>query len=240
MRVFKAMIIDDELLARRALRSLLADFPHIDIVAESDCVQDAVGKIKEFQPNLLFLDIQMPGKTGFDLLDQIEYQGDVIFVTAYDEFALRAFEINAMDYLMKPVSPKRLQQSISRLDAEIETHEEVKYILNYRDRLFVLRGRSMVFLKISNIVFIEAEGDYSKVFTSDEKHGLVLKSMKEWEERLPERYFCRIHRSYIVNLEWVERVEKEFNYDFTVHLKNYDKSLMMSRRYARKLKERMA
>ncbi|MBT5427725.1 MAG: response regulator, partial [Bacteroidetes bacterium] len=96
MRVFKAMIIDDELLARRALRSLLADFPHIDIVAESDCVQDAVGKIKEFQPNLLFLDIQMPGKTGFDLLDQIEYQGDVIFVTAYDEFALRAFEINAM------------------------------------------------------------------------------------------------------------------------------------------------
>lgn len=239
MREYKAMIIDDEVLARRGLRSLLADFPHIEIVAESDSVQDAITKINELKPNLLFLDIQMPGETGFDLLEQIDFQGEVIFVTAYDEYAIRAFEINAMDYLMKPISPKRLKLSINRLDTETKSKDEVPFSLNYQDRLFVLRGKNMVFLKIANIVYIEAEGDYTNVHTSDGKHGLVLKSMKEWEDRLPPRYFCRIHRSSIVNLDWVERVEKEFNYDFTVHLKDHDQPLMMSRRYARQLKDKM-
>ena len=206
---------------------------------ESDGVQDAIVKIKEHHPNLLFLDIQMPGETGFDLLDQINYQGDVIFVTAYDEYAIRAFEINAIDYLMKPIAPKRLKKSIGRLDLEKKVLEETSYSLNYHDRLFVLRGKNMVFLKISNIVYIEAEGDYTNVYTADGKHGLVLKSMKEWEDRLPTRYFCRIHRSSIVNLDWVDNVEKEYNYDFTVHLKEFDKPLLMSRRYARQLKERM-
>ena len=239
MREYKAMIIDDEVLARRALRSLLTDHSHIEIVAEAEGVQDAITKIKEHNPNLLFLDIQMPGETGFDLLDQIEYEGDVIFVTAFDEYALRAFEINALDYLMKPISPKRLKLSLRRLDDEQSESMETPYSLNYHDRLFVLWGRNMVFLKISSIVFIEAEGDYTNVFTSDGKHGLVLKSMKEWEDRLPSRYFCRIHRSNIVNFEWVDKVEKEYNYDFSVHIKNHDKTLMMSRRYARRLKERM-
>jgi len=233
------MIIDDEVLARRALKSLLADFDQILIVDEADGVQDAILKIEKHKPNLLFLDIQMPGETGFDLLEQIDYKGDVIFVTAYDEFAIRAFEINAMDYLMKPISPKRLSLSINRLDAENEDTGSLPFSLNYNDRLFLLRGRNMIFLKVSSIVYIESEGDYTDVHSADGKHGLVLKSMKEWEERLPDRYFCRIHRSYIVNLDWIERVEKEFNYDFTVHLKNFDKSLLMSRRYARRLKDRM-
>lgn len=239
MREFKAIIVDDELLARRALRSLLLDFPHIEILGESDGVQDAIGLIQELKPNLLFLDIQMPGETGFDLLDQINFQGDVIFVTAYDEYALRAFEINALDYLMKPISPKRLKLSINRLDSEERKSPEIPYTLSYHDRLFVLRGKNMIFLKISTIVYIEAEGDYTNVYTSDGKHGLVLKSMKEWDKRLPNRFFSRIHRSYIVNLDWISHVEKEVNYDFTVHLKEFDKTLQMSRRYARFLKDRM-
>lgn len=240
MNKFKALVIDDEQLARKAIISLLKDYPAIVVAGEADGANQAARLIAEHKPDLLFLDIQMPGKTGFDLLNDVGYQGRVIFITAYDEFALRAFEVNALDYLMKPISPERFKKAIDRLNEEKEEHAPpLKQDLRYDDRLFLLMGKHMVFLKISSIVYIQAEGDYTQITTADGRKGLILKSMKEWNERLPESHFCRIHRSYIINLDFVELIEKEYNYDFSVKLKNCEKTLVMSRRYARVLKDKM-
>lgn len=240
MKKIRALVIDDEHLARKAIISLLKDYPDIELAGEADGASQAARQIELHQPDLLFLDIQMPGKSGFDLLNDVNFQGQVIFITAYDSYALRAFEINALDYLMKPISPERFKKAIERLDDREERQPApLKQDLLYEDRLFLLMGKHMVFLKISSIVYIKAEGDYTQVTTSEGKKGLVLKSMKEWNERLPDSHFCRIHRSYIVNLDFVEEIEKEYNYDFIVKLKNSNTSLLMSRRYARMLKERM-
>jgi two-component system LytT family response regulator len=240
MKKFRALIIDDEPLARKAMVSLIRDYPAIELAGEADDANQAARLIEEKNPDLLFLDIQMPGKTGFDLLNAVDYKGNIIFITAYDEYALRAFEINALDYLMKPISPERFKKAINRLYDKEESHTQpLKQNLRYDDRLFLLMGKHMVFLKISSIVYIQAEGDYTQVTTSDGKKGLILKSMKEWDERLPDSHFCRIHRSYIVNLDFVEKIEKEYNYDFRVILKNSEQRLVMSRRYARFLKEKM-
>ena len=240
MKKFKALVVDDEQLARKAIISLIRDFPEIEIAGEAEDVNQAAALIASHQPDLLFLDIQMPGKSGFDLLNEVNYQGKVIFITAYDEYALRAFEINALDYLMKPISPDRFKLAIERLnDQTITEAVPGKQDLRYDDRLFLLMGKHMVFLKISSIVFIQAEGDYTMVTTEDGRKGLILKSKKEWINRLPDSHFCRIHRSYIVNLDFVDKIEKEYNYDFSVTLKNTEKTLIMSRRYARLLKEKM-
>ena len=240
MHKFKALVIDDEQLARRAIISLIRDHSAIEVIGEADDARQAASLIEVHQPDLLFLDIQMPGKSGFDLLNEVNYHGKVIFVTAYDEYALRAFEVNALDYLMKPISPERFKKAINRLnDQDNQDSLPLDQDLRYDDRLFLLMGKHMIFLKISTIVYIQAEGDYTQIFTSEGRKGLVLKSMKEWGKRLPDTHFCRIHRSYIVNLDFVEDIEKEYNYDFTVNLKNSDKSLVMSRRYARLLKDKM-
>jgi two-component system LytT family response regulator len=240
MKKFKAIVVDDEQLARKAILSLIKDYPAIEVAAEAGDAREAAELISVHQPDLLFLDIQMPGKTGFDLLNEVGFGGNVIFITAYDAYALRAFEINALDYLMKPISPERFKIAVDRLMEEEEVQvRPLTQDLRYDDRLFLLMGKHMVFLKISTIVSIQAEGDYTQITTSEGKKGLILKSMKEWSERLPESHFCRIHRSYIVNLDFVERIEKEPNYDFIVTLKNSDRTLVMSRRYARLLKEKM-
>lgn len=240
MKKFKALIVDDEQLARKAIISLISEYPNIELVGEADGVMEAARMIEVHDPDLLFLDIQMPGKSGFDLLDKVNFQGKVIFITAYDEYALRAFEINALDYLMKPISPERFKMAIERIYEQDEKKViSLDHNLKYNDRLFLLLGKEMVFLKISSIVYIQAEGDYTKIVTSEGKKGLILKSMKEWENRLPDSHFCRIHRSYIINLDFVEEVEKEYNYDFSIKLKDCEKSLVMSRRYARSLKEKM-
>jgi len=236
---YKAIIIDDEELARKFLKSLLMEHPNIKIVGEGGNVPEAKSLIKMHCPDLLFLDIQMPGETGFDLLDQIKFEGHIIFVTAHDSYAIRAFEVNALDYLLKPVLPERLEIALSRLESGQIEIPSIDLKLNYDDRLFILMGSQMVFLEISKILCIQAEGDYSMVHTSDNRKGLISKSMKEWDERLPQSYFCRIHRSSIINLKYVTKIEKEYNYDFSVHMHGMDKPLLMSRRYARVLKSRM-
>jgi len=239
VKEYKTIIIDDEALARRALLSLLREHQNIKVVAEAGSVTEAVKLIELHCPDLLFLDIQMPGESGFDLLSKVEFTGQVIFITAFDAYALRAFEINALDYLLKPVSPERLENSLARLESVQLSLASNDKSLDYNDRLFILMGKQMVFLKMSTIVYIHAEGDYSMVFTSDNRHGLVYKTMKEWDERLPQTFFCRIHRSSIINLDYVEKIEKEFNYEFSIRLRGIANPVLMSRRYARALKERL-
>jgi two-component system LytT family response regulator len=236
-KLYKALIVDDERLARKDLTGMLADFPEIEIVGEAEDVPSAKEAIKKLNPDIVFLDIQMPGQTGFDLLDEMQIEAKVIFVTAYDEYALRAFEINALDYLMKPVTAERLKNSIQRIKDEKTESEKPLSKLQYSDRLFTSIGTKVQFLKIESILLIRSEGDYSYVETIEGNKGLVTKSMKEWEERLPENHFCRIHRTTIINTDHIENIEKWFNYSFRVKMKNIEEPLIMSRRYAKKLKD---
>ncbi len=241
MNNLKAIVVDDERLARKELILLLQEFNNISIVAEADDVNSAVVEIEKHNPDVIFLDIQMPGKSGFDLLNSIDVTAKVIFVTAFDEFAIRAFEINALDYLLKPINPERLQSSIERLiQSESETNEyENLKLLNYDDHLLLNINSKLKFIKIDSIVSISAAGDYSKIIYADGKKGLTLKTMKEWEKRLPTKYFCRIHRSNIVNLNFIEHLEEWFNNSYKVYLKNSSDPLEMSRRYVANLKSKM-
>ncbi len=235
---YNALVVDDERLARKELISMLSEFACIKTIHEADDVKSALKMIETVNPNLIFLDIQMPGETGFDLINQIEYSGKIIFVTAYDQYAIRAFEVNAMDYLLKPVTAERLQKSINKLETETVKPANTDYNLDYDDRLFLTLGTQMLFVKISSIITIESEGDYTMVHTKEGQKGLVSKSMKEWELRLPSNYFCRIHRATIVNLEFVENIEKWFNYSYRLHIKGKAEPYVISRRYAKQIKEK--
>lgn len=232
----KAVIIDDERLARRELSSLLVDFSEITIVGEAENLTEAVSLIQTNKPDVVFLDIQLSNENGFDLLEKVEKNFKLIFVTAFDEFAIRAFEINALDYLLKPVNPERLAKTLERLLEAEEKNEISLRKLEYEDRLFIEMGERSRFLKISSIKCICADGDYTQVFTDDGKKHLVTKSLKEWEDRLPEKYFVRIHRSTVINLEFIEKVETWFSRSYQIYLQEMKEPLQVSRRYAAQLK----
>ncbi|MFT3745891.1 MAG: LytTR family DNA-binding domain-containing protein [Pyrinomonadaceae bacterium] len=235
----RAIIVDDERLARKEMRRLLAEHDEVIVVGEAEDLSEAVELINREKPNLIFLDIQLSNENGFDLLERVERRLNVIFVTAFDAYAIRAFEVNAIDYLVKPVNPERLAKSIKRLaEGEKEKSEVDIRKLEYEDRLFLDIGSRSGFLKIDSIKCIVADGDYTKVFTTDAKKHLVAKTLKEWESRLPEKHFIRIHRSAIVNLDFVEKVESWFGRSYQIHLKEMTDPLTVSRRYAAELKRR--
>ena len=237
-KFWKALIVDDERLARTKLRSMLAEFPEIQIIAEADSVAHAVKIIEQENPEIIFLDIQMPKQNGFDLLEQIDTNAKIIFVTAYDEYAIRAFEVNALDYLLKPVNPKRLEQTIQRLSIQLPKPANDEK-LKYDDVLFVNFGRRAAFIKVSEIKCIRASNVYSEIYAEDNKKALLHQSLNEWENRLPEKQFLRIHRSTIINLEFIERIEKRLNFSFNVYLRGFDEPFAISRRYAAKLKNHL-
>jgi two-component system, LytTR family, response regulator len=234
----RAVIIDDERLARNDLRSMLSEYKEIELVGEADGVGKAIELINHEDPDLLFLDIQMPGESGFDLLERIDLHARVIFVTAFDEYAIRAFEVDAIDYLLKPVNPERLKSALERLNREENLQTNKKRLLEYDDALLLAINSHLKFLRVNSIVYIQAAGDYSEVMTSENKKGLVQKSMTEWEQRLPEKYFCRIHRSTIVNIEYISKIDEWFGNSYQVQLKGFVTPLTMSRRYAAFLKQK--
>ncbi len=236
-RTLKTLLVDDERLARRELRSLLAEHPEMAILGEADSVSSAAQLISEKSPDVIFLDIHLGSESGFDLLERIDYEGEVVFVTAFDAYAIRAFEVNALDYLLKPVNPERLARAIERLANPGPVPTSPMRPLEYSDRLFLETDGHPRFFKLDSIVCITAADDHSELFTTDGKRTLVLKPLREWEERLPEKHFLRIHRSTIVNLEFVERVETWFNRSYRVHLKGFPEPFTMSRRHALKLKQ---
>lgn len=240
----RAIIIDDERLARNELKKLLGDYPEIEVVDEAANVDEGIQKIEVHNPDLIFLDIQMPGKTGFDLLRELNRTPEVIFTTAYDEYALRAFEVNALDYLLKPIEPKRLADAIHKLEEE-DTAEETeatatvnKSILNESDQVFVKDGERCWFVKLSEIRLFESVGNYAKVYFGPNK-PLILKSLNALEERLDEKVFFRANRKHIVNLRMIEKVEPYFNGGLLLEIHGGDK-IEVSRRQAVKFKEMMS
>ncbi len=236
---YRALIVDDERLARQDLKDLLKASDSVEIVGEADSVAAAIRVLDELHPDLVFLDIQMPGESGFDLLERKKIDAEIIFVTAYDEYAIKAFEVNALDYLLKPVNPARLKLAIEKLDSREEADEKtIAKKLTVDDHLFLLFNNQFIFLNVRLIQSISAAGDYSEITTVDGRKGLTQKSMREWEERLPENY-CRIHRSSIINLDHVLRIEEWFNYSYKIFLKGSKDPMIMSRRYALKLKNKL-
>ena len=239
----KAIIIEDERLARNELKKLLEQHPEIEIIDEASNVDEAIEKIDLAHPDLLFLDIQMPEKTGFDLLAELEKAPKVIFTTAYDEFALKAFEVNALDYLLKPIDPKRLADAIQKLQAEIQLEQaslssNVRGPLLESDQVFVKDGEKCWFVKLEEIRLFESVGNYAKVYFSTHK-PLILKSLNALEERLDPSVFFRANRKHIINLHWIEKIEPYFNGGLLVELKAGEK-IEISRRQTVKFKEMMS
>jgi two-component system, LytTR family, response regulator len=243
--MIKAILIDDERLARNELKKLLMDFPEVEVIAEAANAEEGIERIEALSPDLIFLDIQMPGKTGFDMLASLERAPHVIFTTAYDEHALKAFEVNALDYLLKPVEPKRLADAIQKLQNAEEKDNLPAYnpeanrsLLTENDQVFVKDGERCWFVKLSEIRLFESVGNYAKVFFGANK-PLILKSLNALEERLDEKTFFRANRKHIVNLRLIEKIEPYFNGGLLLELKGGEK-IEVSRRQTVKFKEMMS
>jgi len=252
--MYQTLIVDDERLARLELIRILKNHSEIEIVDEASSVMEAKEKIERHQPDLIFLDVQLRKESGFDLLNQVDFAGKVIFVTAWDKYAVRAFEINALDYLMKPVSPFRLQQALVRLQNDIPEKAGLKINkvlressegevqlrkLHPEDMVFIHFGRQLRFQRVEEILLLRAQGPYSDLITISGQTGLVNKSLKEWEHQLPENLFLRIHRNAIINLSQASEVCPWSNYAYRITLKGLEEPIVVSRRFAKRLRERL-
>lgn len=243
--MIKAIIIDDERLARNELKKLLMEFPEIEVIAEAANATEGIEKIENLNPELIFLDIQMPGKTGFDMLAEMDRAPNVIFTTAYDDYALKAFEVNALDYLLKPIEPKRLADAIQKVHTQEEKEPHAaagasvnRSTLSDSDQVFVKDGERCWFVKLSDIRFFESVGNYAKVYFGPNK-PLILKSLNSLEERLDERTFFRANRKHIVNLRLIDKIEPYFNGGLLLEMKGGEK-IEVSRRQTVRFKETMS
>lgn len=233
----RALIVDDERLARNELLRLLEKFPEIEVVGEATNGNEAIEKIEELSPDLVFLDIQMPGMTGFEVLEHLHVVPNVIFVTAYDEYALKAFEVNALDYVLKPIELPRLEKAIEKVLVEQkETVKEDKLSLD--SQIFIKDGEKCWFVKLEKVRMFESEGNYVRLYFETSR-PMILKSLNNLEKRLSEQEFFRISRKYIINLNWIEKVEAWFNGGLRVTLKSGEQ-LEISRRQTSRFKELMA
>ncbi|MFM1851100.1 MAG: hypothetical protein RIS54_784 [Verrucomicrobiota bacterium] len=238
----KALLIDDERLARNELRRLLESFPDIEVGDEAVNAEQAREKISALKPDLLFLDVQMPGESGMDLLASLEPPvPQVIFTTAFDEFAVKAFELNALDYLLKPVDPARLALAIDRLKEKsgaAPAATEAPAPLLESDKVFVREGDRCWFVEVRNIRLLESEGNYTRVHFDDAQPQL-FRSLNAMEARLNSRMFFRANRRQIINLSWIEKIEPWFSGGLLVELKGGVK-VELSRRQAQEFRERMS
>lgn len=242
----RTLIVDDERLARNELKRLLEPYTKIEIVGEAANAEEALKLIEEQQPELLFLDIQMPGKNGFELLSSIEGKSpEVIFTTAYDEYAIKAFEFNALDYLLKPIDTERLKETIHRIEenqaqpeAPSHSNERAEKVLGENDQVFVKDGEKCWFVKLGKIRLFESMGNYVRLHFDDQK-PLVLKSLNNLEERLDPNTYFRANRKHIINLHWIEKIEPWFSGGLLVTLQGGDK-IEISRRQAIRFKELMS
>ncbi|MGB6602717.1 MAG: response regulator [Steroidobacteraceae bacterium] len=228
----RAMIVDDEPLARRELRRLLAEFAWIDIVGEAQNVGAAVVLIERLLPELLFLDIQMPGGTGFDLLERLEHLPRVVFTTAYDKHAVRAFEVNALDYLLKPIEPERLAAALARAQAAAASTPAAAATSGaILERLFLRDGDRCWFVPLREAKLFTAEGNYVRL-SWDKIHPLLGRPLSSLEPRLDSKRFFRANRQQIINLEYIESVDLGVNGRLHVQLRG-GPEVQVSRRQAR-------
>ena len=238
--MIKTILVDDERLARNELKKILREFPEIEVVDEAANVPEAIEKIETLKPDLIFLDIQMPGnKTGFDLLEVLEYMPKVVFTTAYDEFAIKAFEFNALDYLLKPIEARRLSEAIQKVKKiMLREAENPRQILGVQDQVFVKDGERCWFVKLGEVRLFESVGNYARVFFGTNR-PLILKSLNALEERLDPKVFFRANRKHIINLQMIGRIDPQFNGGLKVTL-NGGEEIEISRRQAVRFRDTMS
>jgi two-component system LytT family response regulator len=241
----KTLIVDDERLARSELRKLLSVHPMIDLVGEAANAAEARNLLATLKPELVFLDIQMPGESGFDLLSSLKLPlPAVVFTTAFDEHALRAFEVNALDYLLKPIDPVRLAQAIERVEQRVaqpsrpEEEPAPTGKLSEQDQVFVREGDACWFVAVKSILLLESEGNYTRLHFGSNR-PLLYRSLNAMEERLPEKLFFRANRSQIINLTSIRKIEPWFSGGLRVELEGGHVS-ELSRRQAQAFRERMS
>lgn len=248
MENIRAIIIEDEEPARMVLREYIKKFPHISIIAEIIDGFNAVKTINEQKPDLIFLDIQLPKLTGFEVLELIEHTPIIIFTTAYDQYAIQAFEKNAVDYLLKPFSEERfntaIQKAIEKLAVRQNDSTTVKKVVDYissntphLDRIVVKTNSAIKVIPLEQVIYLEAQDDYVMIYTTGGKH-LKEKTMKYFETHLPDRQFVRIHRSYIVNIDFIAQIEHFSKETYLAILKNGTK-LKISESGYKLLRERL-
>ncbi len=237
----KALIIDDERLARKELASLLEKHDTIEVVGEASNADEAETLVAEKRPDLIFLDINMPGRDGFELLAALDPAPQVIFVTAYDEHALRAFQVNALDYVVKPIDPDRLAAALGKLQVKRDPDTPQREVLHETDQIFLKDGEKCWFVTLKDVRYFESEGNYVRVRFEDQK-PLVLRSLNKLEEKLDPLVYFRASRKHIINLRWVDKIESWFNGGLMVKLKSVDKNgqpetVEVSRRQAARFKD---
>jgi two-component system, LytTR family, response regulator len=244
----KVIIIDDEAAGRLLIRQYLEAYPALIVVGEANNGVDAVRLINEFRPDLIFLDVQMPGLTGFQVLQHIDEIPQIIFSTAYDQYALQAFEVHAVDYLLKPYTRDRFAQAVSRVtDPRTTNLQKIQPLAEsllantntgtpdrYPEKILVQTGNRLVTVTVSDILRIEAEGDYATLVTAKGSH-LSNYGISALESRLDPRQFIRVHRSDIVNLNYIREIQK-YPSSYDVILQNGD-VVRVSRSYMEKIRE---
>ena len=241
IHTLRALIIDDEPDARAELAEMLKPHTNVELVGDASNISDALELIEQHRPDVVFLDIEMNGENGFELLDRTEYEFKTVFVTAFNQYAIRAFEVNAIDYLLKPVMPERLAKTIQKLSEQVAADKEQQSTLpplTMDDRLLITLNRKMSFIKLEDIKCILAAGDYSEIVTSQNDKALVQKKMKDWEVQLPQKHFQRIHRTAIINLDYVDKLERYGKENAIAFMKGMDKPLDISKNYLAELKSK--
>jgi two-component system LytT family response regulator len=219
----KTILVDDERLSRQELRYLLQDYPDIQIIDEAENVDEAIEKIHRLQPDLIFLDIEMPEKNGFDLLDELEFIPKIVFVTAYNQYAIQAFESEAMDYLLKPMKAERLSKTIEKLRAEIQQTRVSEAVSEGRlppdKRIFLKDGDKCYFVRLTEIYMIESVGNYCR-FHFGNNRPMIHRSLNKIQERLDPNIFFRANRQQIINTEYIADIDSYYKGGMKVVLNN--------------------
>ncbi len=234
----KALIIDDTRLARKELQHLLKERKEVEVLGEAEHAEDALEKIRELRPDLIFLDIQMPGKDGFELLEMLDDVPQVIFTTAYSEFAMKAFEYNALDYLKKPITAERLTEALSRVKEKISEKKEPQEMLSESSQVFVKDGEKCWFVELKDIRLFEIWDNYTRIYFADSK-PMIPKTLQYMESRLDAKVFFRANRQQIINLKWIDKIEPWFSGTIRLYLKD-GTEVEVSRRQTAKFKELMS
>ncbi len=211
MENYKTLIVDDERLARQEVRRALENYPEFTIVAEANNVDAAIKLIEVEQPDIIFLDIHMPGKSGFDLLDELGTVPEVVFTTAFDQYAVQAFEVNALDYLVKPLREERFAKTIEKVKLELKKQEEQqKMPLARNQKIFIKDGEKVYFIALAEVSLIESMDNYARLYFGDEK-SMIKRSLNQLEEKLDPNTFFRANRSQIINTEYIKEIHPYFN-----------------------------
>ena len=247
MSIIKTIIVEDEKPARDLIRNYMEGVPHLELIGEYDNGFDGLKAINELKPDVIFLDVQMPKLTGFEMLEVLEHHPEVIFTTAYDQYAIQAFERNAADYLLKPFSRERFMEAIGKLEERIKTKpsesglEKIRQHLIESDeklhRVVIKKSGKIHVISTSDINYLEAQDDYVMIYT-DEGRFLKQQTMKYFENHLDTEQFVRVHRSYIANISCIERIEPYEKTNFILILKDGNK-VPVSRSGMQVLKENL-